>query len=140
MRAQLAKQPASKLFYREFLCPSSTVDEVVRVRFCCLLNCKTNTGNTGRTVLGHRPKGGPSSKKGILGTRKAWEWQCSSERLREQFRIIFEGTAHENMGLERQKVQKVHPNFAPNITMEFHYHAFCAHAFCAPENSHFRKF
>ena len=33
----------------------STVEEVVRVRFCCLLSWKTNTGNTGRTVLGHRP-------------------------------------------------------------------------------------
>ena len=35
---------------------SSTVEEVVRVRFCCLLSWKTKTGNTGRTVLGHRPK------------------------------------------------------------------------------------
>ena len=28
-------------------------------------------------------------------------------------------------GFEAKKGQKVHPNFAPNITMEFHYHAFC---------------
>ena len=33
----------------------STVEEVIRVRFCCLLSRKTNTGNTGRTVLGLRP-------------------------------------------------------------------------------------
>ena len=38
----------------------------------------------------------------------------------------FEGTAHENVGFRGKKGQKVHPNFAPNITMEFHYHAFCA--------------
>ena len=25
-----------------------------------------------------------------------------------------------------KKGQKIHPNFALNITMEFHYHAFCA--------------
>ena len=29
-------------------------------------------------------------------------------------------------GFEAKKGQKVHPNFAPNIIMEFHYHAFCA--------------
>ena len=33
----------------------STVEDVVRVRFCCLLSWKSNTGNTGRTVLGHGP-------------------------------------------------------------------------------------
>ena len=33
----------------------STVEEVVWVRFCCLPSWKTNMGNTGRTVLGHRP-------------------------------------------------------------------------------------
>ena len=38
----------------------------------------------------------------------------------------FEGTAHENEGFRGKKGQKVHPNFALNITMEFHYHAFCA--------------
>ena len=32
----------------------------------------------------------------------------------------FEGTAHENVGLQGQEGQKVHPNFAPNNTMEFH--------------------
>ena len=36
----------------------------------------------------------------------------------------FEGTAHENAGFRGKQGQKVHPNFAPNITMEFHYHAF----------------
>ena len=30
----------------------------------------------------------------------------------------FEGTAHENVGFRGNKGQKVHPNFAPNITME----------------------
>ena len=39
----------------------------------------------------------------------------------------FEGTAHENVGFRGNKGQKVHPNFALNITMQFHYHAFCAH-------------
>ena len=29
-------------------------------------------------------------------------------------------------GFKAKWGQKVHPNFAPNITMEFHYHAFCA--------------
>ena len=33
----------------------STVEDVDRVRCCCLLSWKTNTGNAGRTVLGHRP-------------------------------------------------------------------------------------
>ena len=35
-----------------------------------------------------------------------------------------EDTAHENVGFQGKKGQKVHLNFAPNITMEFHYHAF----------------
>ena len=30
------------------------VEEEVQLRFCCLLSCKTNRGNTGRTVLRHR--------------------------------------------------------------------------------------
>ena len=34
-----------------------------------------------------------------------------------------EGTAHEKVGFRGKKGQKVHPNLAPNITMEFHYHA-----------------
>ena len=29
-------------------------------------------------------------------------------------------------GFEAKKGQKVHPNFSPNITMEFYYHAFYA--------------
>ena len=40
---------------------ASTDEEVVLVRLCCLLNCKTTTGNTGQTVLRHCPtmeKGG----------------------------------------------------------------------------------
>ena len=41
----------------------STVEEVVRVPFCCLLSWKTNTGNTGRTVLGHRPSPKVSHKR-----------------------------------------------------------------------------
>ena len=43
----------------------------------------------------------------------------------------FEGTAHEDLGFRGNKGQEVHPNFALNITMEFHYHAFCA-----PERKH----
>ena len=37
---------------------------------------------------------------------------------------LFEGAAHENMGFRGKKGQKIHPNFAPNSTMEFNYHAF----------------
>ena len=61
LRTQLRKQPpqsSSKgnFFVRvRFQGVPSTVEEVVRVRFCCLLCWKTNMGNTGRTVLGHRP-------------------------------------------------------------------------------------
>ena len=29
------------------------------------------------------------------------------------------------MGFRGREGQKIHPNFAPNITMEVHYHAFC---------------
>ena len=32
----------------------------------------------------------------------------------------FEGTAHEDVGFRGEKGQKVHPNFAPNIAVEFH--------------------
>ena len=53
-----------------------------------------------------------------LGTEKAWEWQCSSERSREQFRTIW-GRHTWKCGFRGKKGQKVHPNFAPNITMEF---------------------
>ena len=31
----------------------------------------------------------------------------------------FEGTAHKNVGFRGKKGQKVHPNFAPNITIFF---------------------
>ena len=31
----------------------------------------------------------------------------------------FEGTAHKNVGFRGNKGQKVHPNFAPNITILF---------------------
>ena len=43
----------------------------------------------------------------------------------------FEGTAHENVGFGGKKGQKIHPNFTPNITMEFH-----CYAFCAPDRKH----
>ena len=33
---------------------------------------------------------------------------------------------HENVGFRDNKGQKVHPNFATNIAMEFRYHTFCA--------------
>ena len=39
----------------------------------------------------------------------------------------FEGTAHEDVGFRgNKKGQKVDPNFAPNIAMEFYCHAFYA--------------
>ena len=42
-----------------------------------------------------------------------------------------EGTTDEDMGFRGKKGQKVHPNFAANIAMEFH-----CHTFCAPEQEH----
>ena len=45
----------------------STIEEVVPVRFCCSLSWKTNTGNTGRTVLGHCP------------TSPFWSSVCNSD-------------------------------------------------------------
>ena len=62
LRTQLTKQPPQSSSKENFFVRvrfggvPSTVEEVVRVRLCCLLSWKTNTGNTGRTVLGHRPK------------------------------------------------------------------------------------
>ena len=64
LRTQLTKQlsqSSSKgnFFVRvRFRGVPSTVEEV-RVLFCCLLSWKTNTGNTGRTVLGHCHNPGP---------------------------------------------------------------------------------
>ena len=61
LRTQRRKQPPQSFSKGNFFVRvrfggvPSTVEEVVRVRFCCLLSWKTNTGNTGRTVLGHRP-------------------------------------------------------------------------------------
>ena len=55
------------------------------------------------------------------GQKKTWEWQCSSEHSPEQFQTIWGHVM--KMWVSRQKKgQKVHPNFAPNITMEFHHH------------------
>ena len=62
LRTQLTMQPPQSSSKGNFIVRvrfggvPSTVEEVVRVRFCCLLSWKTNTGNTGRTVLGHRPR------------------------------------------------------------------------------------
>ena len=53
----------------------STVEEVVRVQFCCLLRWKNNMGNTGRTVLGHCP-GVP-----LLTQCREGEWLCSGTRV-----------------------------------------------------------
>ena len=64
LKTQRTRQPpqsSSKrnLFVRvRFGGVPSTVEEVVQVRFCCLLGWKTNTVNTGWTALGHRPKKG----------------------------------------------------------------------------------
>ena len=64
LRTQLAKQlrwSSSKIQGGNFFVQvrfrgvPGTVEEVVRVRCCCLLCWKTNTENTSQTVLGHRP-------------------------------------------------------------------------------------
>ena len=63
LRTQLTKQPPQSSIKGNFYVRvrfrgvSSTVEEVVRVRFRCLLSWKTNRGNTGRTVLGHCLRG-----------------------------------------------------------------------------------
>ena len=51
-----------------------------------------------------------------LGTKKAWEWQCSSERSREQFRIIW-GHRTWKCGVSRQKGPESSPDLRPE-----HYH------------------
>ena len=38
----------------------------------------------------------------------------------------FEGTAYKNVGFRGKRARKFTPTSPPNITMEFHYHAFCA--------------
>ena len=60
-----------------------------------------------------------------LGTKKNGNGNVQAN-VRANNSRQFEGTAHENVGFRGNKGQKVHPNFALNITMEFHYHAFCA--------------
>ena len=61
---QLTRQPPpssckGNLFVRvRFGGVLNTVEEVVQVRICCLLSWKTSMGNTGWTVLGHRPTNG----------------------------------------------------------------------------------
>ena len=37
-----------------------------------------------------------------------------------------EGTSHENVGFRDKKGQRVHPNFATVIAMDFHHHTLCA--------------
>ena len=62
LRTQLTKQPPQSSSKGNFFVRvlfgglPSTVEEVVRVRFCCLPSWETNTRNTSQTVLGHRPK------------------------------------------------------------------------------------
>ena len=61
LRTQLTKQPPQSSYKGNFFVRirfggvPSTVEKAVRVRFCCSLTWKTNTGNTGGTVLGQRP-------------------------------------------------------------------------------------
>ena len=62
---------------------------------------------------------------GNLGTKKHGNGNVQA-KVRANNSGQFECTAHENLGFRGKKDQKVHPNFAPNITMQFHYHAFCA--------------
>ena len=64
-----------------------------------------------------------------LGTKKHGNGNVQAN-VRANNSGQFEGTAHENVGFRGKKGQKVHPNFAPNIAMEFHYHAFCTPERC----------
>ena len=65
-------------------------------------------------ILQHDPSDFSFEPKTLL------EWHCSNEHLHEQF-----GTTQQNHGFQNKRGQKYHPNFATNITMEFHYHIFC---------------
>ena len=69
-------------------------------------------------------------------------WNCYFSGTKKSmgmamFKRTFAGTIPDNLRALHMKAwdfeakgQKVHPNFAPNITMEFHYHAFCTPEFC----------
>ena len=67
----------------------------------------------------------PYLRRFELGTKKHGNGNVQAN-VRANNSGPFEGTAHETVGFQGKKGQKVHPNFDPNITMEFHYHAFCA--------------
>ena len=62
----------------------------------------------------------------IFGNQKRMVVAMFKQTFRANNSGQFEGTTDENVGFPGKKGQKVHPNFAPNITMEFSYHAFYA--------------
>ena len=53
-----------------------------------------------------------------LGTKKHGNGNVQA-KVRANNSGQFEGTAHKNVGFRGKKGQKVHPNFAPNITILF---------------------
>ena len=54
----------------------------------------------------------------FLGTKKHGNGNVQAN-IRANDSGQFEGTAHKNVGFRGKKGQKVHPNFAPNITILF---------------------
>ena len=78
----------------------------------------------------HNPRTTPA-KATFQGQKKHWNGNVQAKARANNSRE-FEGTTHDNVGFRGKKGQKVHPNFAPNMTMEFHYHAFCAPELSGP--------
>ena len=78
-------------------------------------------------ISGKCPKSYHEKKNTYRDKKKAWDMAMFRANVPANNSGQFGGAANENVGLSRQKGgQKVHPNFAPNMTMRFHYHAFCA--------------
>ena len=61
----------------------------------------------------------------VSGTKEDLEWQSSNEHSHEQLGTIWSAPHMKMWGFRGKKDQKVHPNFATNIAMDFHCHAFC---------------
>ena len=61
-----------------------------------------------------------------LRTKKTWQWQCSSERVRTNNSGQFEGTAHEMWGFEAKGARKFTRTLPRTLPWNLHYHAFSA--------------
>ena len=82
------------------------------VSFCtraALTNCARNLRKIARTSLCASDQ----------EPRKTWNGNVQAN-VRANNPEQCEGTTHENMGFRDNRAQKVHPNFATNIAMEFH--------------------